>query len=276
MRPAWSWAFSPGALAPSPVDLPSQVTPEWAYGTADGSGVKVAIIDSGIDATHPSVGPIQGGVVIEASAMPENATQLRVVEGDHDDLYGHGTACAGIIRSLAPGCDLYSVRVLGRRLTGTGAAFAAGLRWAIDNDMDVVNLSLSTGRREYFPIFHRITDEAAFRNIMLVTALANIPGASYPGEFASVFSVASHADPDPTAIDRNSNPPAEWGAWGINVPVAWLGGKTVQATGNSFAAPHVAGAIARIRSAHPQLTTFQMKTVLSAIARNATTPSALS
>lgn len=272
MRPAWSWAFDEGALQPAPVDLPTRITAAWAYGMPEGTpstgaGVRVAVVDSGIDSEHPSVGAIDGGAVTEEDA--QRPGRYRVVEGPHEDLYGHGTACAGIIRSLAPDCQLFSVRVLGRALTGTGGAFATGMRWAIDNGMDVVNLSLSTGKRRYFPVLHRIADEAAFRNVMLVTALANLPGATYPGEYASVFSVASHPDPDPEAIDRNPNPPAEWGAWGIDVPVAWLGGTTVKATGNSFAAPHVTAAITRIRAAHPSLTTFQMKTVLSAIARNA-------
>lgn len=269
MKPAWSWAFDDGALATVPVDLPAPaaISREWAYGDSTGAGVRVAIVDSGIDAAHPAVGEIQGGIAIEPDRTRPSG--FRLEEGVHDDLYGHGTACAGIIRGLAPACELYSVRVLGRRLSGTGAAFAAGLRWAIDNDMDVVNLSLSSSKREYYPIFHRLADEAAFKGVMLVTALANLPGRSYPGEYASVFSVASHADPDPEALDRNPKPPAEWGAWGIDVNVAWLGNKTVKATGNSFAAPHLAGIIARIRAKHPDLTVFQMKTVLSAIARNA-------
>lgn len=267
MRPAWSWAFAPGALPDAPVDLPHDITPEWAYGDRSGRGVRVAIVDSGIDPEHPAVGSVAGAVSIDHDRSISSG--FKITPGPHEDRYGHGTACAAIVRSLAPDCELYSVRVLGRQLTGSGGAFATGLRWALDNDMDVVNLSLSTNKRAYAPTFHKIADEAAFRNVALVTALANLPGTSYPGEFASVFSVASHADPDPEAIDRNPRPPAEWGAWGIDVPVAWLGGKTVRATGNSFAAPHVAGAIARIRAAHPDLTTFQVKTVLSALARNA-------
>ena len=116
--------------------------------------------------------------------------------------------------------------------------FAAGLRWALRNDMRVINLSLSTGKRDYYSVFHRIADEAAFRRVMLVCAINNMPGPSFPAEYSSVFSVASHGDvDDPLAFDYNPTPPAEWGAPGIDVEVPWLDGKTIVATGNSFAAP---------------------------------------
>ena len=60
--------------------------------------------------------------------------------------------------------------------------------------MRVVNLSLSTGKRDYYSVFHRIADEAAFRRVMLVCAINNMPGPSFPAEYSSVFSVASHED----------------------------------------------------------------------------------
>ncbi len=66
------------------------------------------------------------------------------------DVSGHGTACAGIIHSIAPEAEIYSVRVLGRNMGGRAIQFAAGLDWAIENDMQVVNLSLSTSLRGLF------------------------------------------------------------------------------------------------------------------------------
>ena len=91
-------------------------------------------------------GSVAGAVAIELDPDDRDGDGLRFVEGPHEDLYGHGTACAGIVRSLAPDAELYSVRVLGAELTGRASVFAAGLRWAIEHDMDVVNLSLSTSR----------------------------------------------------------------------------------------------------------------------------------
>jgi subtilisin family serine protease len=91
---------------------------------------------------------------------------------------------------------------------------------------------------------------------------------SFPSVYASVISVASHADPDPYRFYYNPQPPVEFGAPGIDVRVAWLDGGWLTTTGNSFAAPHITGIVARILSKHPQLNLFQMKTVLRALAAN--------
>ena len=266
--PAWSEAFTADRLQPiRPLRLPAPITREWAWGDGAGAGVRVAVVDSGIDAAHPAVGPVQGGVVIESDEAA--ADGIRIVAGDHEDLYGHGTACAAIIRGLAPECELYSVRVLGPALTGRGRVFAAGLRWAIENGMDVVNLSLSTRSRANLETFYELVDQAAFRNVMLVCAVNNVPAPSYPSQFAGVFSVAAHAGRDPEHFAVNPQPPVEFGAPGIDLEVAWAAGGTIVATGNSFAAPHIAGLLARIVGRHGPITTHEAKTVLRALADNA-------
>ena len=190
-------------------------------------------------------------------------------EGPHDDLFGHGTACAGIIRQVAPDARIISIRVLGERLTGKGLVFAAGLRWAIEQGARVINLSLSTGREDYFGLFHEIADEAAFAGVVLVCATNNVPAPTYPGQFSSVISVAAHDGQDPFALDANPAPPVDFGAPGMDVEVAWLGGGTIVSTGNSFAAPHVTGLVARMLSKHPYLRPYDVKTVLRAVSTNA-------
>jgi subtilisin len=268
VKPAWSWQFEAGTLAPAPtLPLPTPITADWAWAGSRGEGVRVAVVDSGIDAGHPAVGQVAGGVALTYD--PDAPDQVQAVEGPHEDLFGHGTACAGIIRSIAAEAELYSVRVLGAKLTGKGVVFAAGLRWAIANRMQVVNLSLSTGRRDYFAVFHELVDEAYFANVMLVCAVNNVTGPTYPSQYASVFSVAANEATDPYLFDYNPAPPVEFGAPGIDIEVPWLGGSTVTATGNSFAAPHIAGLVARILGKHPGLTPFQVKTVLLALASNA-------
>jgi subtilisin family serine protease len=267
MKPAWSEQFDPDALARiEALNLEQPITKEWAWGNSTGAGVKVAIIDSGIEETHPAVRGISGAVAIEYD--PHAETLARFIEGSHEDLFGHGTACAGIIRDLAPDCEIYSVRVLGERLTGKGIVFAAGLRWCIDNGMNVVNLSLSSGKRDYFDLFHELADEAYFHNVMLVSAVNNVPKPSYPSLYSSVFSVAAHERKDPFALDYNPSPPVEFGAPGIDVKVAWSGGSFCLATGNSFAAPHVTGLVTRILGKHRGLTPFEVKTILRAVADN--------
>jgi subtilisin family serine protease len=266
--PAWSEAFVPDRLsAIQPLDLPYAVRRDWAFGDGSGAGVRVAVIDSGVDETHPAVGALAGGVVVEPDETA--ASGARIVPGPHADLYGHGTACAGIIRGLAPACEIYSVRVLGSSLSGRGAVFAAGLAWAIDHEMDVVNLSLSSRSRSMVEIFYELVDAAAFGNVMLVSAVNNVPAPSYPSQFAGVFSVAAYPGRDPERFVVNPSPPVEFGAPGIDLEVPWSDGGRIVATGNSFAAPHIAGLVTRIVGAHPGVTPAEVKTVLRALADNA-------
>lgn len=266
-RPAWSDAFAPDALARirtyPPLDHRT-ISREWAWGGSTGRGVKVAIIDSGVEANHPAVGHVNGYV-----AVREDKGRIVYDDSPHADDYGHGTACAGVIRSLAPDCEIYSVKVLGANLTGRGVNFAGGLRWAIDQGMHVCNLSLSTGRSEFFGLFHELADLAYFRRIPLVCAANNVPGASYPSLYGVVLSVAAHEGSDPEQFDANPAPPVEFGAPGLDVRVPWLQGGYISATGNSFATPHIAGMVTRMLGKHPGLTVFQVKTILYALAANA-------
>lgn len=103
---------------------------------------------------------------------------------------------------------------------------------------------------------------------MLVSAASNRPGPSYPSLYSSVVSVAARPGVTGTGFAYNPAPPVEFGAAGIDVDVAWLNGSTITATGNSFAAPVITGHVARILSKHPELTPFQVKAVLHALADN--------
>ena len=171
--PAWAEPFygaGPGA-APGPA-LDGPVTPVWAYGDGTGRGVRVAIVDSGIDATHPLVRGVAQSVAITVD--PSTAEGVRVDEGPHDDLYGHGTACAALVRSLAPEVELVSVRVLGANLKGSALAFAYGLEWCLENGVQVANLSLSTTNDSYSGTFHDLPDRAAFEGLLLVGIVASL------------------------------------------------------------------------------------------------------
>ena len=265
VRPAWSAPFSRQAIQALPsLGSLEDLTPEWAWGGSAGRGVKVAIVDSGIDASHPAVGGRVAGYV----AIVEGAEELTYDLAPHVDTYGHGTACAGIIRSIAPECELYSIQVLGPDLKGRAAHFAAGLRWAVENGMQVCNLSLGTTMPEYYGVFHELADLAYFQNLALVTAANNRPRPSYPSIYASVISVAACDGQDPYRWYYNPRPPVEFGAPGIDVSVPWLDGTWKTTTGNSYAAPHMSGLVAKILGKHPGLTVFQIKTILRALAAN--------
>lgn len=247
------------------------ITPGWAFDGASGAGVDVAVVDSGIQDGHPAVGAVVGGAALH---WDRELQEVVTVEGPHEDLYGHGTACAGILRRAAPDCRLHSVRVLGERLSGKGPVFAEGIRWAVRSGCRVVNLSLSTSREELHSLFHDVADEAFFAGVVLVCAVNNVRTASYPSQYAAVVSVAANDGTGPFDLDCNPHPPAEFGAPGIDLEVPWLGGGTLVATGNSFAAPHVTGLVARMLSKHPGLSPVEVKAALRAVSRNAAPVSA--
>ena len=262
--PAWSLP----AEAIDRIELaeawPGRVTREWAWEGATGAGVRVCILDSGVETDHPLVGEVQ-----ESVAIAIDGEDVIVDEGDKaGDLCGHGTACAGIVRSLAPECELASVRVLGAGYTGSGAVLLEGLRWAIEQGYDVINMSLSTTKQKFASLLHELADSAYFRRTMLVASAHNMPVESYPWRFSSVISVGSHEGRDPLAYYYNPSPPVEFFARGVDVEVAWMGGGRLVCTGNSFATPHIAGIVALMLSKHRELTPFQLKSLLYLTASN--------
>ncbi len=269
LRPAWSQAFTPDAIQQLAAVGPfAKITPTWAWGNSTGKGVRVAVVDSGVEHDHPALGKsVRGGVIVEYDSRAKDYYRIRT-DDQPIDVSGHGTACAGIIHSLAPAAEIYSVRVLGRNMSGRAIQFAAGLDWAIEHDIQVCNLSLSTSLEEFYGIFHDLADQAYFKNMNLVSAVNNIPEPSYPSLYSSVISVAAHDGQDPFTYYYNPKPPVEFGAPGIDVKVAWNQKQYLICTGNSFAAPHIAGIVTLIRAKHPELTPFQVKTVLMACAAN--------
>jgi subtilisin len=262
--PAWSLPEHAVEGISIPAGWPDRVTRDWALAGSKGEGTSVCILDSGVEPDHPLVGPLEQAVAVRLG--PEGET---IVEDDAEgDLCGHGTACAGIVRSLAPECRLSSVRVLGEGFTGSGKILLAGLDWAVEQGFDVVNMSLSTTKREFAATLHEIADRAYFDRTMLVASAHNMPVESFPWRFASVVSVGSHERPDPLEFFYNPTPPVEFFARGVDVDVAWLGGGTLRVSGNSFATPHMSGICALVLGKHPELTPFQLKSVLYLAAAN--------
>jgi subtilisin len=243
---------------------PARVDRDWAFGGSTGAGATVCVIDSGVDAGHPLVRGVRSAVAVHAG---DDET---LIEPDQaGDVCGHGTACAGIIRSVAPDCELVSVRVLGEGFVGSGPALIEGLRWAVEQGFDVINMSLSTTKERFVADLHALTDAAYFKRSLIVASAHNMPVRSYPWRFASVVSVASHDLDDPLVYLRNPEPPVEFYARGVSVEVAWTDGSTLRASGNSFATPHISGICACIRSKHPELTPPEVKTLLGLTATNA-------
>jgi subtilisin family serine protease len=261
--PAWSLPAGTAESLELPTEWPGRVTREWAWGGSTGKDVRVCILDSGIEAGHPLVGQVDGAVAVQVEG-----DEVNVVDDTEGDLCGHGTACAGIVRSIAPDCSLFSVRVLGAGFTGSGTALLGGLRWAVEQGFQVINMSLSTTKSQFAAMLHEVADAAYFRRTVLVASAHNMPVESYPWRFSSVISVGSHEEADPLAYFYNPNPPVEFFARGVDVEVAWLAGGSARSTGNSFATPHISAVCALILGKHPELTPFQLKNTLYLTASN--------
>ena len=196
--PAWSLpkdALETIALA---TQWPERVTREWAFEGATGKGVRVCILDSGVDASHPAVGELESAVAISIGEDDE----VVATEDTEGDVSGHGTACAGIVRQLAPEASISSVRILGANFTGSGNVLLGGLRYAIDQGFDVINMSLSTTKKPFASILHELADNAYFRRTVLVASAHNMPVESYPWRFSSVISVGSHEEAAMGSVKR--------------------------------------------------------------------------
>jgi subtilisin family serine protease len=246
------------------IDLWSNILPETLLKGRTGRGVKVAIVDSGIDTKHPKLeGKIKGSV----EAVPEGG-QILFKPSTSGDQAGHGTACAGIITSIAPDVEIYSVKVLGPTGSGTGEMFLMGVDYAIKQKMQVVNLSLGTTKRDFWMPMHDLLDRAYRERVMLVAAANNLPHPSSPSIFSSsIVSVVKRAGGDPLKFGYQYGEVIELVAPGVQVETTWPGGGYRQLTGNSFAAPYITAVIALLLEERPDLTPFQVKTILYAIAQ---------
>jgi len=148
--------------------------------------------------------------------------------------------------------------------TGSGVKVAV-----IDNGIDVCGLSLGSTRQDCYAALHDLADLAYDRNMILVTAANTMPVPGFSSVFTSVISVTAHDVPGPYRYVYDPEPPVEFGAHGIDVHVAWHDGGYLTTTGGSFAAPHIAGLMAKLLGKHPDLTAFQVKSVVRAVAANA-------
>jgi hypothetical protein len=153
-----------------------------------GKGVRVAVLDSGINALHSHVREVAGGVHVRWR-------EDRTVDFDPDyrDLLGHGTAVAGVIRTKAPEVELYAVRVFERELRTHAAVVAGAIRWSVQHGMQVVNISLGTEREESRDLLKAVCDEAAGDGAILVVASEDNERECFPASFPGVIAVTGDA-----------------------------------------------------------------------------------
>ncbi len=229
-------------------------------GNYAGNGVKVAIIDTGIDYTHPDLNDNYFG-------------GYDFVNNDNDpyDDNGHGTHVAGIVAAedngigvigVAPQADLYAVKVLDSQGSGTYSDIVAGIDWAISNNMDVISMSLggSVGDVALQDALQRAYDAG----IVNVAASGNdyANSISYPAKYSTVIAVGATDSSDVRASFSNYGPELEVVAPGVNIYSTYPGNTYKTLSGTSMATPMVTGVVALMLSKNPDLLPADVRQIL--------------
>lgn len=223
--------------------------PDWVEEQLDGAtgkGVRVGVIDSGWDPSVP-LARVQGGV---GFVDPNDDLATKKTE-DTDDRIGHGTACSVLVHQVAPDATLCPIRVFGGTLETSPSTIGRAIEWAIEQDLDVVNVSLGTLRDDVLVPLYKICEQARRQDILLVASRHNQEERSYPSVFENVISVGIGPFDDPYTFRYRPNDAVECLAKGRHQSVPWRNGERRPLTGTSFAAPNITGIVARIRDCYP-------------------------
>jgi len=235
-----------------------------ALETGTGRGIKIAIIDSGIELSHPKLRHMR--LVDDLAFELSNAGIVTRAPGWGIDVFGHGTAIATVIRRVAPEAEIGSFRVLNENLGSKFQIIKEAARLAIERGYHIVSCSIgsraSMDQIERIAHFKPWIDAAYRRGVHIVSACNNsdFRDPEWPGYFTSVITV------NMAKTDRGdlffrwdvqggdySQHLVEFAARGVEVEVGWKEGVTKKETGSSFAAPHGAGMLARLLSVYPGL-----------------------
>ena len=221
-----------------------------------GAGVKIAVLDTGIDYEHPDLSSnYYGGYDFVNS------------DADPMDDAGHGTHCAGIIAAddndlgivgVAPDAELYAVKVLDSGGSGWDSDIVAGIEWSITNEMDIISMSLGS---DYPSLTIESACNIAYAHGIVVIAAAGNDGSrngkgdsvDYPGRYDSVIAVAATDSNDVRASWSSTGPDVELSAPGVNIYSTLLGGGYGYKSGTSMSCPHVAGVAALVIASEPLL-----------------------
>jgi thermitase len=211
-----------------------------AWGISHGSAsVAVAVLDTGISASHPD---LAGKIVKQANFSSS---------GTLDDVFGHGTHVAGIaaavtnnavgVAGLGWTTSLMNVKVLGDNGYGSYSAIAQGITWAADNGAQVINLSLSGSTAS--STLERAVDYAWSKGALVAAAAGNKGSSApvYPAYYANAIAVAATDSADHLASFSDFGSWVDVAAPGVNVYSTYPGGGYAYLSGTSMAAPHVAG-----------------------------------
>lgn len=217
------------------------------WGTTRGEGIKVAILDTGINRNHPDlVANIRGGANFTTSDI-----------NDYEDRQGHGTHCAGIIGAVdnnigvigvSPSVELYAVKVLGDNGSGGIEAIAKGLDWCIANGMDIASMSLGCGK-DPGPVLHDAIKRARQAGIIIVAASGNEhTHCGWPAAYDEVIAVGAFDAGFEKASFSNFGSEVDISAPGVDIYSTYKDNQYAKLSGTSMATPMVAGCVAIIQS----------------------------
>ncbi|MDJ1433179.1 S8 family peptidase [Halostagnicola sp. A-GB9-2] len=218
--------------------------------TEGSDGGSVAVLDSGIDPEHESLEVADGEAFTECSGS--------TCEAEWDDEIGHGTHCAGTIGALdngagvvgvAPGCDIYALKVLAGDGSGYDSDIAAAIEWCADNDIDVINLSL--GGSDEAQVLEDALQYAYERGLLVVAAAGNdgsAAGVDYPAGYDECIAVGATDDRDEIPEWSARGDTVELVAPGADVLSTQPGDEYVYLSGTSMSTPHISGIGAQLMS----------------------------
>jgi len=231
--------------------------------SATGAGVKVGLLDTGVDSNHPALGKRIAAnyeVVGEGELLE---VQRRWQGVDYET---HGTACAGILLQAAPDVEVHSICVLGRMKKASLEQTIAGLEFAIDQDWDIINVSVGT--QIFSERLFQLAERAFYKGQIVIAAKDNRPDViGFPAAFSSVIGVDMDHHPGDFSFIYRAGCPTEVEAHGVYVDAPIPGGGQRAFTGTSFACPTVAGMAARFREVFPRLDPVQFRTILSVLSQ---------
>jgi subtilisin len=228
--------------------------------------VTIAVLDSGVDGTHPDLAPrVEHAVRVEL--IDGKPTIVETHTGQNNDSYGHGTAVASIACHISPNARVLDIKVLGDGRVGTGAALLMGFRYALERRAAVINMSLAANA-EYAARLHTLCEQAYRQGAVVVAATRNMPLSDhgFPAELSSVVAVDQSRMESLYRLYYRRGHRIEYVAHGEEVTVAAAGGGYTTKTGASFATPAVSGLCALWLGAFPGLRPFEVKALLKAFA----------
>ncbi|HHY42960.1 MAG TPA: S8 family peptidase [Thermoanaerobacterales bacterium] len=224
----------------------SKIEAPKAWKHCQGEGIKVGIIDTGIDQRHPD---LKANIKVAHS----------VVEGTGaDDDNGHGTHVAGTIAALdndigvvgvAPKAEIYSVKAFDNKGRGRVSDIIDALNWCIENKVHIINMSF--GFSVNSQALERAIREVHKHNIIMVAAAGNSGGKDtvlYPAKYPEVIAVAASDNKDKAADFSSSGPEVNIIAPGVDISSTYINQEYRLLSGTSMACPHVVGACALLMS----------------------------